>query len=661
MSRKVFHRLVPPSKVMNVVESFMKLGPVGVEEVPISRALGRVLAEDVTALWDAPPFDRSEVDGYAVVSLSVEGAEEDRPVKLRVKGSVRIGEVPSIEVGLGEAVEIDTGAVLPRGADSVIMVEYTKKEGGYVYVFRSAAPGDNVARAGSDIIRGEILLREGTLLGVGEIASLAAVGVSTVKVFKKPRIAIYSIGNELIEPGNPLRGAEIYNVNAYSVSAALSDLGAEPVFKGVLPDDQEAIRAEFSKTLKEFDALIASGGTSAGVGDLTYRVLDELGEPGVIIHGLRQKPGKPTVISVIDGKLAIGLPGFPLSCLMALRNAVAPLIAKLSGLRLSYLRPWLVRARLSERLTGVRGKELLIPAVLIKRKDELIAYPIRVKSGSTYVLTFADGFIKLPEEIHVLNEGDEVQVELFRKGWNPPDLVVIGSHDYLLERLVLKEVGKESIIKLVPAGSTKGLLSAASGLADVGGSHLLDPVTGEYNVPYVSKLGAEGKVYVVRGWVREIGFVVKPGNPKGISGFKDLLRKDVVFINRNKGSGTRTYIDLKLKELSDELSVPMNKLVKGIKGYTNEVKTHTGVAAAVASGRADLGVAVKHAAKLYGLQFIKLTEEKYDLIVSRESWKKPLVKQITNLLKNEEIKKIVEDYEGYRTTEETGETIYEPN
>jgi len=661
MSRKIFHRLVPPSKVIDIVESFVQLRPVGIEEVPISKALGRVLAEDVTALWDAPPFDRSEVDGYAVVSLSIEGAEEDRPVRLRVKGNVRIGEVPSIEVGLGEAVEIDTGAVLPRGADSVVMVEHTKREGNHVHVFRSVAPGDNVARAGSDIIRGEILLRAGTLLGVGEIASLAAVGVSSVKVFKKPKIAIYSIGNELIEPGNPLRDAEIYNVNAYSISSALRELGAEPVLKGVLPDDQEVIRSEFSEALKDFDALIASGGTSAGVGDLTYRVLDELGEPGVIIHGLRQKPGKPTVISVINDKLAIGLPGFPLSCLMALRNAVAPLIAKLSGLRLSYLRPWMVSARLSERLVGVRGKELLIPAVLVKRRNELIAYPIRVKSGSTYVLTYADGFIKLPEETHVLNEGEEVQVELFRKGWNPPDLVVIGSHDYLLEKLVLKEVGRDSIVKLVPAGSTKGILSAASGLADVGGSHLLDPVTGEYNTPYISRLGAEGKVYVVRGWVREIGFVVKPGNPKRVKGFKDLLREDLVFINRNKGSGTRTYIDLKLKELSGELGVPINKLVRSIKGYTNEVKTHTGVAAAVASGRADVGVAVKHAAKLYGLQFIKLTEEKYDLIINKESWMKPLIKELTRLLRDKEIKKIVKDYEGYRTTGETGETIYEPN
>ena len=660
MTRKVFHRLVSPSKVLEVVKSYVELKPVGVEIVPLSQALGRVLADDVTALWDAPPFDRSEVDGYALISLSAEGAEEDRPVKLRVKGSVRIGEIPDVEVGIGEAVEIDTGAVLPRGADSVIMVEYTKRDGDYLYVFRSVTSGDNVARAGSDIIKGEILLRGGTLLGVGEVASLSAVGVSYVKVFRKPRIAIYSIGNELVEPGKALRGAEVYNVNTNSVSAALTELGAEPFVKGVLPDDLEVIREEFVKSLNDFDALIASGGTSAGVGDLTYRVLDELGEPGVIIHGLKQKPGKPTVIAVVNGKLAIGLPGFPLSCLTALRNAVAPLIAELSGLRLSYLRPWSIRAKLSERLKGIRGKELLIPTVLIKRRDELLAYPLRVKSGSTYVLTYADGFIKLPEEAYVLNKGDEVRVELFRKGWNPPDLAVIGSHDYLLERLVLKEVGKDSIIKLVPAGSTKGFLSTASGLADVGGSHLLDPETREYNTPYVRKLGVEGKVYVVRGWLRDIGFVVKAGDPKGITEFKDLLRDDVVFINRNKGSGTRTYIDLRLKELSNELGTTLNKLVKNIKGYTNEVRTHTGVAASVADGRADVGVAVKHAAKLYGLKFIKLTEENYDLVVSKESWSKPLIKQLINLLRSERIKEVMNAFEGYSQSKETGKIIYKP-
>jgi molybdenum cofactor synthesis domain-containing protein len=658
--RKIFHRLVSPSDVIKIVGEHLDLKPLGTEVVDLGNALGRVLAEDVIAGWDVPPYDRSEVDGYAVSSLSVEGAEEDKPVVLEVAGSVRIGEVPKVEVKEGVAVEIDTGAVIPRGADSVVMVEYTKKDDGKVFVFRASAPGENIARVGSDILKGEILLRGGRLLGVGEIASLAAVGVRSVKVFRKPKVAVFSIGNEIIEPGESLELPKIFNVNMYSIAALLRELGAEPIPMGILPDDPDVIRNALLKALSQTDMIITSGGTSAGIGDLTYRVFDELGEPGVVVHGLKQKPGKPSVIAVVRNKLVVGLPGFPLSCIMAFRNAIAPLIARLAGLSEAHLKPWSIRAVAAQRINGLRGKEVLLPVVLVYREGKLLAYPVKVKSGSVYVLTYADGFVRLPEDRHVVEEGEEVQVELFTRSWRPAELIVIGSHDYVLEYLIMKALGLKENAKIVPAGSTQGILTTASGLGDVGGSHLYDPETGEYNLPFIERLGARDKVYVVRGWRREIGLVVRKGNPKGIRGLKDLLRDDVVFVNRNTGSGTRTYVDQQLRVIANEIGKEFNEL-KRVIGYFNEAKTHTGVAASVAQGRADVGVAVKHAAKLYGLDFIKLTEEVYDLIIYKKSISSPLIKELISLLRSPKFDEVLKNYEGYRRDVNTGMIIHSPS
>ncbi len=658
--RKIFHSLISPSEVLKVINRYMELKPSGSEIIELVSALGRILAEDVYASWDSPPFDRSEVDGYATTVRSLVGAEEDNPVKLRIKGYVKIGEVPTLEVSDGEAAEIDTGAMIPRGADSVVMIEYTRKEGEHVSVYRAAAPGENIARAGSDILKGELILRKGTLLTSAEVAALAATGIREVKVFKQPKVGIISIGSELTEPGEPLSGARIFDINSYSLAAAVTELGSVPKIYGVVKDDEGAIKEALLKALKDSDLVLTSGGTSAGIGDLTYRVLNALGKPGVIVHGLKQKPGKPTVIAIVKGKIIVGLPGFPLSCLMAFRNVVAPILAKLEGLRTTYLRPWKVTAKLARKVNGVPGKEYLVPVVLVKAGEFINAYPLKVKSGSVYPLTYADGFIRIPGNTGIIEAGNVVEVELFTKAWSPPDLVVMGSHDYLLENLVLKSMG-ELNAKLVPVGSTNGLLSAASGLADIGGTHLLDAETLEYNKPILNRLGIDREVYLIRGWCREIGLIVKEGNPKNISGFEDLLRSDVVFINRNKGSGTRTLIDLMLREVAKKKNLSLAEVTGKVRGYLNEVKTHTGVAAAVKQGRADVGVAVKYAAVLHGLKFIKISDEVYDLAIHRNSINKPAVKELIELLRRPEFNEIISYFPGYRRCPETGEVIHEPD
>jgi len=656
--RKLFHRLVDPKDVVPILMKYVDLEPRGAESIGIENACGRVLAEDVYAAWDAPPFDRSEVDGYAVASESVAGAEEDSPVELRVIGYVKIGEVPRVSVGIGEAAEIDTGAMVPRGADSVVMVEHTKRVDGRVLVFRSVASGENVARAGSDIARGELLLRRGTLLGPAEIAALAAAGVGSVKVFRRVRVGILSIGNELRRPGESLSGAQVFDVNSYSITASLMELGCVVKRYGIVRDDEGEIREALLKALRESDIVFTSGGTSAGLGDLTYRVLDSIGPPGVVVHGIKIRPGKPTVIAVTQGKVVVGLPGFPLSALMAFRKVAIPIVARLAGLRNYEVLFPEVEAVLSERIIGSRGRATLAPVALIRRGGRILAYPVRFRSGSVYLLTYADGFIEVPANTGVVERGVGVKVKLFRSWWVPPALVCIGSHDYLLNELLNRVLsGRE--FKSVPVGSLGGVLAVSAGEADMGGTHLIDEQSGKYNVPVIRRLGLEGKVKLVRGWGREVGLVVRRGNPKRIRGFEDLLREDVVFINRNKGSGTRALIDSELRKLARARGVSFESVKRAVRGYWNEVRTHTAVAVAVSQGRADVGVAVRWAAKLYGLDFIKLGEEVFDLAVNPESFNtNECVKLIIEALKpGGQLDRLLSRFEGYFRLPDTGEII----
>ncbi len=657
--RRIFHELHGLDDVAGIISSYVRLEPLGVESVGLREGLGRVLADDIYALHDYPPFDRSEVDGYAVVSSSLVGVEEDSPARLRLKGFVKIGEGTAVEVSEGEAVEVDTGAVIPRGADSVVMVEHSRKSGDYVYVYTSIAPGENVAKTGSDVMRGELLLRRGTVLGPAELASLAAAGVGSVKVFTKPRVGVLSVGSELLDvERNTLREYSIFEVTSHYIIPLLMELHTLPKFYGIVPDDEDLLRDSLETALKENDLVLSAGGTSAGVEDLTYRVLESLGEPGVVIHGLKVKPGKPTVVAVVGGKLVFGLPGFPLSAAMIFRSVVAPVILKLVGLPASHWEGFEVRARIAQRTLGVRGRVALVPVALIERQGSVVAYPVQVPSGSIRVLTYTDGFVEIPEDTLTLSEGSEVRVKLFRGSWRPPELVFIGSHDYVVDELI-RTVTEGLNYKAINAGSMGGLLAISRGEADLSGTHLLDEETGEYNVPHVRRLGLSGCAVLVRGWVREVGFILPRGNPKGIASFKDLFREDVVFINRNRGSGTRTLIDINLRRAADELGVRHDRVPRLVRGYLNEAKTHTGVAVAVQQGRADVGVGVRHAAVMYGLEFIKIGEEVYDLVIHKESLNKKALVRVVEFLKNGRVSELVKRYSGYRTLSDTGTVVFD--
>ena len=651
---KVFHELVSVDDVLGIVGRYLTLKPLGVEVVGLGDVLWRVVAEDIYALVDVPPFDRSEVDGFCVVSSDVVGVEEDRPAVLKVVGVSKIGSPFLGEVRSGEAVEVDTGAVVPRGADAVVMVEYCSRVGDSLYVYRSVAPGENIAYAGSDVMRGELVISKGTLITPKEVPILAALGLKEVKVFKKPRVAVISIGSELRGPGEVLGYGEVYDVNTYSISALLRELGINPVVFGVVRDDYGLVRETISKALDVSDVVITSGGTSAGVTDITYRVIDDLGEPGVIIHGLKVRPGKPTVIGVVGSKLVVGLPGFPLSAIMIFNLVVKPLLLKLMGIE--SIPELKVKSLIAEKVVGGRGREYLIPVILVSRGRELIAYPIPYSSGSSSVFAVADGFIRIPEKVGIVNEGEEVTTYLLSSYVRPADLVIMGSHDYGVN-IALNLFRVKPHAKVVNVGSLAGLIAVGKGGADIAGIHLLDERTNTYNVSYVKSLGLEGRVVLIRGYVRGVGLIVPKGNPKGIRGVKDLLRSDVVFMNRNRGSGTRTLLDILLKELAKELNISFQEVIKGIRGYTVEAKTHTAVAAAVAQGRADVGLGIKAAADMYGLDFIELRKEHYDFVVNVESMEKPVVKEFINVLRSEEFKYRMSMLGGYEVQDDVGTII----
>jgi len=625
VERQLFHRLLKPEEALSLIVEHFDPRPLGVEYVHVSEAHGRVLAEHVASPIDVPPFDRATMDGYAVRSIDVENASEISPVELRLIGRVEAGQRPDIEVDEGTCVEIATGAPVPAGADSVVMVEYTSLRDGRVLIYRSTYPGENIAFTGTDVVKGEIILRKCTRLSYREIALLAAVGVDRVPVYVRPRIGIIATGNELVEPGSVLDIGKIYNSNTYMLNAACIEMGCTTRIYGIVPDDENVLKKTIENAVRENDIVLITGGTSAGTSDITYRVLGKLGN--VLIHGLLIKPGKPTVIADIDGRPVIGLPGYPNSALLVFDLIVRPLIGRMLC---SEEKCEEAEAILVKRILGAQGRRAYVPAIIVERNGKLLAYPLEAPQGSISPVVNADGYIIVPEDREFIDEGEKVKVVIEQK--ERPDLVVIGSHDYTLDKILTELAEKGYKIKQVVTGSMGAIIAVSRGIADLGGIHIIDEETGKYNEPIIKKLGIEDKVILVKGWKRLQGIIVQKGNPKNIKSIEDFLRPDIRIVNRNKGSGTRHLLDLYLKKIAQEKGIPFQELVRKIRGYTYEVKTHTAVAAAIAQGKADAGIGIKQAAELYNLDFIPLTYEEYDIIINKESVNKKPVREILNLL-----------------------------
>ncbi|MEM4657368.1 MAG: molybdopterin biosynthesis protein [Candidatus Methanosuratincola sp.] len=641
--RRIFHRLVTLEDASRMLMDKVTHTP-DQERVLISQAFGRILAKTVYSRIDLPPFDRAEMDGYAVVSSDTEGASENTPLRIRVVGRVDAGSTFRGEVIDGSCVEIATGAPLPRGADAVLMVEYTSRHDDFIDVYKAVTPGENVAHAGSDLEIGEVVLRRGSFIGTREVALLSAAGLGEVEVYGKPKIGIISTGNELVEPGLELSPGKIYDVNSQMLMAAVAEAGGLPSFIERVGDNPEEIKRALRAAIDSMDLILISGGTSAGLGDSVYKAIGDLCDPGILAHGLKIKPGKPTVLAVHKGKAVIGLPGYPVSALMVFSQLVKPLIQRMSMVK--GRSEIVTQAEITQRVNASKGRKWFLPVHVLKGRREK-AYPIIASSGAVGTLARADGYVVLPEDVEYIERGEVVKIRLFGEQEIKEDLLVMGSHCPALDLLLETLFEKRGIsARALNVGSMGGLTAVARGECDLAGIHLLDEETLTYNKQHVRRAGLPDWC-LVKGYRRAQGIAIQRGNPKGVKGLQDLIRGDLIFANRNRGSGTRILTDRMLKGISDELGLEFKDLVARIRGYRSEFKTHSSVAAAVCQGRADLGVCVKGAAVAYGLDFIPLADEEYDFVVNPESKDKDSVKEFISCLRSESFRENATRLDGF--------------
>ena len=410
----MFRRLITFEEAKKVAAEQLKPTALGAEEIPLLDAYNRVLKEEVVSTLDIPPFNRSTVDGFAVKAEDTFSAEENHPVTLTVRGEVHIGEPPKIRLARDEAAEIVTGAPLPEGADAVVMVEDTDREASELRVYRAVTKDGNVMKHGTDIRKGEIALKAGQVLGASEIGVLAALGLTTAKVFKIPVVAVLSTGGEITEPGKQLPAGKIYDINAYSLSTAVRESGGKPVYLGVVPDDKALLRKALEHALTSADMVLTSGGVSVGPYDLTPQILDSLGEPGVLVSGIAVKPGKPTTIALVGKKPVFALPGHPTSALLIFHLLARPVIQLMSGRPAAEAKT--VKASAAKRMFQAKGRRTFV-MVRLKRDDanRLVAEPVETgASGAITTLAKADGFVEIPANQQFIDADEEVTVGLLK-------------------------------------------------------------------------------------------------------------------------------------------------------------------------------------------------------------------------------------------------------
>jgi putative molybdopterin biosynthesis protein len=411
---EMFRKLLTFDEALQVIHQHFKLKASGVEEIMLLEACNRVLAEDITATLDIPPFNRSTVDGYAIKAVDTFGADENKPARLKLCGTVNVGEPTKTAVTRGTTVEIVTGAPIPEGADAVVMVEHTERKDNDLYVYGAVAKDENIMKAGADIKKGEKVLKAGQLLGSREIGVLAALGMAKVNVYAIPRVAVLSTGAEITEPGGRLPLGKIYDINAYSLTAAVLESGGKPVYLGVFPDDITELQKALRQALASADMVITSGGVSVGPKDVMPQTLDSLGKPGVIVCGIATKPGKPTTVALIDGKLVFSLPGHPTSALLVFHLLVRPIVQRMVGIKAG--KSLRVKAVAAMRMFPAKGRKTFI-MVKLKRDEanRLVAAPVPTGlSGAITTLAKADGFVEIPENQQFIDANEEVTVHLFK-------------------------------------------------------------------------------------------------------------------------------------------------------------------------------------------------------------------------------------------------------
>lgn len=630
-------------------------GLLGAERIPLNEeAVGRILAESVVATHCSPHFNASAMDGFAVKAEDTIAAALNQPILLSLPR---------------QANYVDTGDPLPEGANAVIPIENVEslqadqticpadmvRKPAFIRIRSGVTPWSHVRPMGEDIIASQLILAAGQRLSPTDLGAAAAGGVSTLIVAKKPVVGILPTGTELVKIGINPKCGELTEFNSVVLAAQVIDWGGEPKRYPITVDDYPAICEHLRTAASECDLVLINAGSSAGSEDFTSRAVEELGD--LLVHGIAVRPGHPVILGMLP-KLkkgeetsawvpVIGVPGYPVSAALTGEIFVQSLLRQWLGLQEIIYET--VEATLTRKVASPAGDDDYLRVVLGYVQNKLLAAPLSRGAGVTTSLSKADGVIIIPRMIQGLEAGEKVAVQLYKSAETlRHTILTIGSHDLTIDILAqfLSPSGKRLVS--ANAGSLGGLMALQRHEAHFAGSHLLDIDTGEYNLSYIRKY-LKGIPVRLFGWVERIqGLVVPRGNPKHIKGIADLTREEIRFVNRQRGSGTRNLLDYWIKQLAI--------LPDQIKGYDQEEYTHLGVSAAVASGRADCGLAIEASAQILDLDFIPLFEETYQLVIPESSIADPVMKPIFDLMNDERLRNAILALPGYKTNH-LGETV----
>jgi putative molybdopterin biosynthesis protein len=599
------------------------------EEVKTTDALGRVTSEPIFARRSVPHYHGAAMDGIAVDASKTFGATETTPLKLR------IGE---------DAFYVDTGDPLPEGTNAVIMIEQVfpvEGQNGVVEVRSAAYPWQHVRKVGEDIVAGELILPVNHVLRPADLGALLAAMVTSVKVYRRPRVWIQPTGDELVSPyeAESIKPGQIIEFNGAILASLVRTCHGEPVLKGIVPDRPEAIRESIMEACRsDVDVVLVNAGSSAGSEDYTVHIIGELGT--VFVHGVTMMPGKPVIIGEVMGKPVFGIPGYPVSAILAFDQFVSPLLWWMQGLHSP--EPPAVKAVLARKVASKLGLEEFLRVVLGRVGGEVVAVPIQRGAGLITSLTRADGIVRIPHDEEGYDAGKTVTVELLKPaGAIDSNIIMIGSHDNTIDVIASELKARDSRLHLSSSnvGSLGGLVALRKGHAHLAGSHLLDTTDGTYNFSFIEKYLRGIPVRVVELTRRQQGFMLAPGNPKRLRTIQDLAQDNVRFINRQAGAGTRILFDYELEKagISPEQ----------INGYDQEEYTHMAVAVAIISGRADVGMGIYAAAKALGLEFMPVSEERYDLIIREDAFGDPKMAILMEVIRSDEFREMVRNLGGY--------------
>lgn len=612
---------------------------VGTETIPVRNALGRVLAGSVKALASVPAYHAAAMDGIAVKASDTFGALPEKPVILsRDAGNT-----------------VDTGDPIPDGKDAVVMIEQVEETQQGWEIREAAYPWRNVRKAGEDIVKGEIILPARHRVRPYDQAALLAAGILSIEVFKKPRVLIIPTGDEIVRPEDapsPLPKGALLEVNGQMLASLAAECGAEAEILKPVPNVLGELKSALEAALSgDNDLVMLIAGSSAGSEDFTPALLEGLGE--LLVHGITVMPGKPALLAEIGGRPVVGIPGYPVSAAVAFREFSRPLLFIMQGLT----PPEYDRAEVTigRKIPSKLGLEEHVRVIIGNVGGKAVATPIAGGAGVITSIMRADGIIRIPQEVSGLSEGEKVYAELLGPREAMTDrLLAIGSHDLtidLLNSLLKEKTGGRIHISSSNVGSLGGLLAVKRQTAHFAGSHLLDTATGDYNLSYIRRYLPDMPVALVTLVHRWQGFMTPAGNPKKIEGIGDMVRPDVVFVNRQSGSGTRILLDYELAKAG----IPPERIA----GYNNEEYTHMNVAMAVASGAADTGLGILTAAKALSLDFIPVTRERYDLVIPRAYLADEKIQLLLDIIRSDEFKEKALAMGGYEV-HETGSLVHQP-